>query len=351
MQRNRLEGPLSIDGAIFSSLRKLNVNNNRLVGTLAPHLVRTLDTLHASMNSLSGTLPAELSHSLNHFDAGYNRMSGTIAFSSPLPPFLVSFLAAHNALSGTLPLDLYHLPTFGILSLHSNRLSGTISPMIGQLRPLMYLDLDRNQLSGTLPRSIATLQFLQKLFVSHNERLSGTIPAGVLVHNRCSGTLPALYDISGARSMVGLARGLRLDHNRMSGTIPLGLASCINLQHARLQNAAFSGTIPDLSSLSRLQSFLAQENQLSGTIPTTSYKPWHGDEFMLPDDKGLKVHRNKLSGTLSAAVVGNPAFWVVDVHRNRLSGTLPTLSNNLTADPAHLLKLNVRCCPSPCSCP
>ncbi|PPD79643.1 hypothetical protein GOBAR_DD23445 [Gossypium barbadense] len=64
---------------------------------------------------------------------------------------------------------------------------------------------------------------------------------------------------------------LYLSGNRLSGHLPDSLKELSNLKRFDISNNNFSGKVPDLSRISKLITFYAQNNQLSGEIPKLDF--------------------------------------------------------------------------------
>lgn len=113
---------------------------------------------------------------------------------------------------------------------------------------LTNLDLHANGLSGTLPASFYNLVNLQYVFLANNQ-LQGTVGNGIarltklaslnLAFNVLSGSFPAVTGLTGLR-------GLQLQSNRFTGTIPEALGALTGLQQLQLQQNALTGTLPDV---------------------------------------------------------------------------------------------------------
>lgn len=120
----------------------------------------------------------------------------------------------------------------------------------------------------------------------------------ILNGNYLGGGLPA--EISVCRQLTHLQIG----GNKFEGKLPNSLASMDNLKALNVSYNNFSGTLPNLSRISGLQTFLAQENQLSGKIPVFDF--YNFDDF--------NVSFNNFSGRIpdvdgyfnSSSFMGNP---------------------------------------------
>jgi len=81
----------------------------------------------------------------------------------------------------------------------------------------------------------------------------------------------------------------------LSGEIPTSIGTLINLVDLRLFNNEFSGTIPDLSSLSQLRTLWLHSNQLTGTFDVNA--------FPTESLKELKLGNNNFSGSLPEDII------------------------------------------------
>ena len=161
---------------------------------------------------------------------------------------------------------------------------------------------------------------------------SGRVQQLNLDSNNLSGTIPNL-------SALTKMEYLYLRENSLSGTIDTEDLPTGMLQFLFLGNNRLSGTIPDLNTFSRLIDLRLNNNSLSGEI-NVSHFPISLHSLVLsnnrlsgtiPDLRKLYVlfylylHGNSLSGTITAEYLPSNLTWLY-LHGNNLSGTIPALS-------------------------
>mmetsp|Transcript_22502 Transcript_22502/g.47625 ORF Transcript_22502/g.47625 Transcript_22502/m.47625 type:complete len:390 (-) Transcript_22502:1074-2243(-) len=115
-----------------------------------------------SRTGLDGELPPEM-EVLNHLvkvDMNGNRIHGTL----PVMPYLTNLDAAYNQLTGYLPSHFSEMTRLQILSLSENALQGSIPHKFAALADLKILALNGNQLTGGL-EEIYPLSKLEELYL------------------------------------------------------------------------------------------------------------------------------------------------------------------------------------------
>lgn len=142
--------------------------------------------------------------------------------------------------------------------------------------------------------------------------LSGYIPAGLgsllnlrilrMSGNNLEGTIPA------GLSNLSALTNLELDDNNLSGSIPAELGNLSNLTWLDLSGNDLSGPIPtELSQLTRLTVFALSDNGLTGKFPW-----WLND---LDDLLILHLAGNNFTGCMPADLL---SIWIEDLSRTRL---------------------------------
>ena len=213
------------------------------------------------------------------------------------------------------------------LEFYGSNLGGSLPTELGKLTNLTDLDLAYNQLTGSLPTTWGTtthpLPKLQKLRLGENQ-LRGSLPASL-------GQLPKLTH-------------LELYKNLLSSAIPATWGTSTHpfaeLDTLSLYENGLTGTVPDLSQLSKLTELRLEDNQLTGVLsavlaklPTTlSYLRLDGNQFTgtIPDFSDftelvyLHLGDNQFTGTIPAGLGNLAKLQTLYLNDNQLSGTIPT---------------------------
>ncbi|KAF2282908.1 hypothetical protein GH714_043328 [Hevea brasiliensis] len=136
-------------------------------------------------------------------------------------------------------------------------LTGTLDAIsLCSAQSLTVLSLNRNNISGLMPKEIGNCKHLTHLYLSGN-KLSGDIPDSLsqlsnlkrldISTNSFSGQVSGLSRISGLLSFLA-------ENNQLSGTIPD--FDFFNLEIFNVSNNNFSGPIPDVKGKFTVNSFL-----------------------------------------------------------------------------------------------
>ncbi|XP_028778317.1 probable inactive receptor kinase At2g26730 [Neltuma alba] len=147
--------------------------------------------------------------------------------------------------------------------------------------------LEDSGFTGTLDAaSLCTLQLLQGLSLKNNN-LHGVIPEEI---GMCK-TLSLLY----------------LSGNNFSGDLPLSISLLGNLKRIDVSDNNFSGELPDMSHITGLLSFQAQNNEFTGEIPN----------FVFSNLQEFNVSNNNLQGPISDVIslFGQTVYLIVKCYR------------------------------------
>ncbi|CAN6693469.1 unnamed protein product [Malus baccata var. baccata] len=218
------------------------------------------------------------------------RLQGSVSRSLGSLTHLSFLNLSHNLLSGTLETGLFlSWSRLGILDLSYNLLSGEL-PLFLSSSYIQIVDLSNNQFNGGIPSSfLQHARNLSSLNVSKNH-FTGQIPSSICLHS----------------SSIGV---LDFSNNDFNGSIPLGLGNC-----------------------SKLETFRAGFNTLSGTLPSDLYKAQALHEISLPS--------NQLFGHISDNIVNLTSLTILEIYFNHLSGALPLHIGKLSKLKLMLLHLN-----------
>jgi len=358
LNNNKLSGTFP-DLSALTSLQGVGLSHNQLTGTI-PDLSRltSLQKLWINNNELTGTIP-DLSAltNLREFGVSYNQLTGTIPSWISRLTRLQKVFFEHNKFTGSIP-ELNTLTQLQQFSVNNNQLTGAI-PELSTLAKLEKIWLNNNQLEGTIP-DLSVLTNLDTLGLSGNQLCQDSNanyagwtevdefpscdsqPASIcdtvteIPKAQCD-TLVALYDNTAGDNWTtndgwlknntpctwhgiicngdGNVTNISLYSNQLSGTIP-ELSALTKLKYISLYGNQLTGSLPELSALTQLEVLTVGNNQLSGSMP---------DFSALTQLKALHLFENKLTGSISAlsALTHLEGLRLED---NQLSGPIPDLT-------------------------
>jgi len=167
---NNLQGTIPASIEDFVHLRRLDLRNNLLHGTITHSFKSTknLQVLLLAKNSLSGLVPDELGEhpQLKKLDISYNNLTGRIDKSFSLSTILDEVNLSNNKIFGSVPSTL--ALTITKLDLSNNKFTGSVP----ELNPLTeQINLANNQLSGQITNIMGpfAINTLTRINLSHNE--------------------------------------------------------------------------------------------------------------------------------------------------------------------------------------
>ncbi|XP_056173211.1 receptor-like protein 43 [Syzygium oleosum] len=290
LSENKFQGPLLIP---VPSTSHFFAYHNGFIGEIPSSICQlsSLQQLDLSNNSLSGNLPPCFHNitNLSNLDLSKNKFQGPLLF----PPSTSYFYASHNGFTGEIPSSICQLSSLYELSLSNNSLSGNMPPCFGNMTNLLLLDLRSNNFIGRWPMEVFSKTKLLVVDLSNN-KFGGPIPLP------CCNTF--YYSIA---------------NNDITGKIPSLICNATELEIIDLSNNGLTGSLPRcLTNFSTDLSVLKlQMNRLWGTIPQSFY--WRNSLMT------LDLSRNRFEGTLPRSLVKCKYLEVLDLSDNRIEDTFP----------------------------
>ncbi|EYU39904.1 hypothetical protein MIMGU_mgv1a026490mg, partial [Erythranthe guttata] len=210
--------------------------------------LKYLESLAFHKVNVTGQIPESITKltNLKSLDLQWNSLTG------PVPSFLsklkkLTYIGlSFNSFSGTIPASLSQLPNLGGLGLDRNKLTGSIPESFADFRQQdFYLYLSHNQLTGNIPARLGHANFTW-IDVSRN-RLEGDI-SFLFGKNKSLNTADFSrnmfqFDFSKVEFSESL-RNLDLNHNRITGRLPEGLAKMGDLISLNVSYNRLCGKIP-----------------------------------------------------------------------------------------------------------
>ncbi|KAK1299195.1 putative inactive leucine-rich repeat receptor-like protein kinase [Acorus calamus] len=198
----------------------ITCRDSKVVSLSAPKR-RLLVFLPSSLGTLS---------SLRHVNLHNNKLFGNLPEQLFSIDGLESLVLYGNSFVGSIPPGIGKLVYLQILDLSENSLNGSVPDSILGCKRLKTLDLHRNRFVGSLPTGFGgALGALEKLDLSYN-RFDGPIP-------------PDIGNLTGIQGTVDLS------HNFFSGRIPASLGNLPEKVYIDLTYNNLSGSIPQSGAL------------------------------------------------------------------------------------------------------
>ncbi|XP_021755279.1 probable LRR receptor-like serine/threonine-protein kinase At3g47570 [Chenopodium quinoa] len=362
LYHNSFEQKIPANISRCMQLKNLELGYNKLTGDIPSQLslLSKLEVLGLDCNNLTGDNLSPLSNltSLTAlYLSGRSDTEGPSGFRGRIPNFIGKFkdlqvlALGGNSFSGEIPPSLYDLSKIQKLSLNFNQLTGSLPSNLGFYFPqLRWFQIGDNQLSGAIPISLSNLSNLEYLSLVCNdftgkfmldERNMKNLSQVLLydaIHGRGEADDLSFIDnlVNCSRFEILLSSGnyfggmlplsvanqstklrwLDLSSNQLSGNIPLGMSSLLNLQYLHLNDNRFTGTIPaDIGKMTRLQETIFSNNQLFGSIPLSL-----GNLSLLSK---LDLSNNKFQGTVPATLGNCNSLLYLYLSHNNLVGNVP----------------------------
>ncbi|KAI8028098.1 Receptor-like protein kinase HAIKU2, partial [Camellia lanceoleosa] len=333
LTNSSIEGEIPEGIGNLTLLQNLELSYNQLSGKIPKGItkLKNLWQLELYTNQLSGKLPNGFRNLTNliNFDASTNSLEGDLSEIKYLTK-IVSLQLFENKFSSEIPIELGEFKSLTNLSLYTNKLTGSIPPNIGSYGNFTFIDVLENFLTGSIPPNmcqngkISELLMLRNNFTVNNNSLSGKIPVGIwsllnlsiidLTMNQFEG--PLSDTVGEAKSLAQLF----LSHNQFSGELPATISESTSLVDIEFGSNQFSGEIPaTIGNLKKLSNLHLENDVFSGTIPESL-----GSCVSLID---INLAGNSFSGKIPASIGSLRSLNSLNISHNELSGETVSLSS------------------------
>lgn len=176
------------------------------------------------------------------------------------------------------------------------------------------LELPSNGLSGFIADELGGLPYLDTIDLGHNE-IEGTIPAAWGEPVNSLSRIPSLV-IHGPRAGLESLRILRLNANKLVGSIPNTLSNLTSIEELHLNDNQLTGLMESWTKLKAMKNLRLHGNVMQGTLPSSM-----GDMSQL---KLLAAQNNFLTGSIPTSLGYLKQLSHLDLSNNYFQGELPT---------------------------
>ncbi|KAI3931503.1 hypothetical protein MKW92_048812 [Papaver armeniacum] len=220
--------------------------------------------------------------------------------SSFLPKLEVLSLC-ECGISGPFDSSLLKLRSLSVLQLDDNKMLAEVPKFFSKFHNLTTLHLAYCELYGKFPERIFQLPMLQRIDLSWNDRLQGSLPEfpkdGLLDELTFPTTVSLVQSQIEWKKFRKLVT-LELANNLLNGTIPTGILTLPSVPYLDLSMNQF-GQFDEFSTkhLSKLKTLDLSNNQLQGLIPKSI--------FEMPSLTALVLSSNNFSGITTSNSVSN----------------------------------------------
>lgn len=213
--------------------------------------------------------------------------------------------------SKPLPTKFFEIPSLKTLTIRGRgKLEGSIYTTIGNMINLVNLDLNQcSDTSGTDPRLTGNIPVeiqtppLKLIDLGCNE-ISGTIPNAF--YKKANGN-PKAYKV------------INLNDNNLSGTISTSLNDITTLTQISLAKNGFSGSIPTLANLSKLQLLDLHANAFNSRLQQISILKQSNSALEV-----VSLDDNNLIGTIPTQMGQLQNLAYLNLSNNDIRGTIPS---------------------------
>ncbi|KAG9448878.1 hypothetical protein H6P81_008843 [Aristolochia fimbriata] len=325
-----LVGRLQIDTLMpMENLKEVNLGGNSFSGNLSGGSATcNLESIDLSSNNFSEEIADSVFRYCSRL-ASFNLSRNSVPGGKFLiGPSLEQLDLSRNRLSDgrLLQYTLSRCQNLKLLNFSDNKFGGELEGIsASSCESLSVLDLSYNLFSGNIPAgfiSRLTMSNLKELYVPFNN-ITGSIPLSLsnctnlelinLSSNELTGNIP-----TGLCSSLPSLRRLLLANNYLSGSVSLELGKCKKLQRVDLSLNELGGSIPlEVWWLPELHDLVLWANRLTGEIPESLCS--HGGKLQT-----LILNNNLISGIIPPTLTSCLDLTWVSLSNNRLSGEMPS---------------------------
>ncbi|XP_020977706.1 LRR receptor-like serine/threonine-protein kinase FLS2 [Arachis ipaensis] len=285
------------------------------------------------VDSVSISSPANFSTSLSFVDVSNNSLRD----ASLMFPWLMNSTGrleelnlANNELKGQIPVSLFHSCNLVELDLSKNNLIGDFHEYIREFsrcahKPLKFLDMGWNEITGMVPDlSHSQLQSLHVLRLDNN-RLSGTIHEGIgqlsnLTHLNLGNNFLTGLITEAHFSRLSTLYTLDLSHNALAFNVSVDWIPPFNLINIYLARCKLGPDFPTWLHTQTMIDYLDISCAgISSTVPNWFWEP-------LPQMMYLNISHNcfrgKIEGPILPAIVSDQGLSI-DLSFNLFEGPIP----------------------------
>ncbi|KAL4618741.1 hypothetical protein ACB092_06G033000 [Castanea dentata] len=353
---NRLSGEIPSSFSSLKALSYLDLGWNYLNGPIPASFgnLTKVTKLFLNSNNFTGQIPSSLSNlkDLNVIDLSYNKFEGSIPVSFGNLTKVTNIMLQHNNFTGYIPSSLSHLKDLNLVDLSYNKFEGSIPVSLGNLTKVIGITLQYNNFTGHIPSSLSNLKDLTFINFSHNNfgGFGGKIPfltnltklsAVDLSYNQLTSQI-------GEFQPNNSLQYLRLENNRLYGSLPRSISNLVNLKELNIASNDLSGIVEldkstnleeletlDVSNNSRLLGIKSNSNYTFPNLQKLNLSSCNITEFpnFLKSSKLLKkldLSNNRISSQIpewTFEVLENLLF--LDLHANLLQGNLLAVPSTL----------------------
>ncbi|RYR16203.1 hypothetical protein Ahy_B04g073198 [Arachis hypogaea] len=291
--------------------------------------------LHACnlVDSVSISSPANFSTSLSFVDVSNNSLRD----ASLMFPWLMNSTGrleelnlANNELKGQIPVSLFHSCNLVELDLSKNNLIGDFHEYIREFsrcahKPLKFLDMGWNEITGMVPDlSHSQLQSLHVLRLDNN-RLSGTIHEGIgqlsnLTHLNLGNNFLTGLITEAHFSRLSTLYTLDLSHNALAFNVSVDWIPPFNLINIYLARCKLGPDFPTWLHTQTMIDYLDISCAgISSTVPNWFWEP-------LPQMMYLNISHNRFRGKIEGPILPALDFFIlfsIDLTFNLFEGPIP----------------------------